>query len=161
MPAITFSQTKSVKERIIENLVSTLQGITTGNGYSHTVQKVNRFRIAGWQAVEFPTLMVIGVKEDKKPIEGLPARMECRLTFVVQCICTNDPVADSEELHNLLLRDIEAAIEVDVKRGENARETTVLGTDFEVVEAQTPFAVSTLTGEVRFQHGRQDPTLAY
>lgn len=158
---ITFSQTKSTKERILENIKTTLEGIKIANGYANDVQKVVRFRIAGWQTLEFPTIMVVGVKESKKGIEGGPSRMDTDLTVEIQSIYTNDPVDDSEEKHNLLLRDIEAALQVDVQRGGNARDTTVVGTDFEVVEAQVPYCVSTLTAVVRFQHGREDPTRAF
>lgn len=157
----TFSTTLSVKERILANIKTTLEGITVAAGYGNTIAKVLRFRIAGWQTQEFPTLMVVGVKEDKRAIEGGPARMNVELTCEVQAILTNDPVNDAETAHNLLLRDIETALQVDVQRGGIARDTTITGTDFEVVEAETPYCISTVSIQVKYTHGRQDPTQAY
>lgn len=157
---ISFTNSVSVKESILENIKTTLENITVANGYHNNVQRVLRFKIAGWQTVVFPTLMVVGIDTTKKPIEGYPPRMDAVLRGAVMSVLTNDPVEDTEQLHNLLMLDIEAALQVDVQRGGYARETTVIGEDLEVHEAEVPFCVSTVAFEVRFTHGRQDPTIA-
>lgn len=156
---IAFTNPKSVKEMILEDVQTTLLGIKIANGYHFDVLAVERYKIAGWQAYTFPTLAVVGVKEDKKAIEGGPARMDVKLALAVTCILTADPAADAEEEHNMLQLDVEAAMQVDVSRGGYAIDTTCLGDDLEIVEAQVPFFVSSILFEVRYRHSRTDPTV--
>lgn len=161
MPLITFANTLPVDERILENVAASLRTISKANGYHFDIEAVKRYKLAGWQAVAFPTLMVIGVKVDKVAVEGHPARMNCVLTGAVASILTVDPIEDAEEKHRMMLLDEEACLQIDVQRGGNARDTTIIGSDFDIVEAESPFAVSTLSFQVKFTHARQDPTIAY
>ena len=158
MPQIQFANSTSVREQILANIKTTLESISIANGYHNDVQRVLRYKIAAWQTIIFPTLMVVGVHVDKKAIEGGPSRMNATLYGAVMCCLNVDPVEDTETLHDLLTLDVEKALQVDVRRGGIARDTTIVGDDLQVVEAELPFAVSTLTFEVMFTYDRQDPT---
>lgn len=156
---ITYANANPVKEEILENVKTTLAQISVVNGFYNNVAEVHRFRIAGWQAYAFPALAVIGVKEDKKGILGTPSRMDVTLILSVMCILTADAVADAEDLHNRLLCDVEAVMQLDVTRGGFAVDTTCIGDELEPIEASTPFFVSTITFEVHYRHSRSDPTV--
>lgn len=157
---VTYENDYSVKEAILQNLKTTLEGIAVADGYRVDVQGVYRFRIAPWDVVT-PALSIVGVREDKTPIEGYPPRMDVQLTCIVTGLVSQDPVEDSEELHNALMLDVEAAVQVDTSRGGYALDTTVVGTDVELGFDDRPFGVDSVVLRIRYQHGRADPTKAY
>lgn len=162
-----FSTALSVKERVMANIQTTLAGITTAAGYSQDVKAALRFRKDIYEIPEFPTLMVIGLRERKKRHIGSPARSDVELDVEIQTVHSAAPESESETIHNALIRDIETALMADVGRGtgpggqRNAVDTEVTETEFDVVAISQPYCVSTITLVVRYRHSLLDPTQAY
>lgn len=157
----SFANSTSVKEQVLAYFETLLAGITIANGYHVDIAEVHRFRAAPWEVAEHPALQIVGVREDKQAIEGQPPRMNTTLTMTIQALVASDPTDDTEELHNLLLLDIEAAAQVDVTCGGVAREVTCKSTELEVGFDDQPYAIPIITIEVQYQQGRADPSKSY
>jgi hypothetical protein len=156
----TFENTDSVKERVLQNIKSTLEGITVANGFGVNIAQVLRYRIAGYDVQEYPTLLVVGPKENKERRTGGYDKTDVTLYCDIEVLATNDSMEDSEEYHDLIMRDIEAALLQDETRGGIARDTDVLSTSFQAVNAQLPYALSIVSVKVTYAHLAKDPTAA-
>jgi hypothetical protein len=162
-----FSTPDSVKERVLANLAAVLATIKVENGYSQDVKSVLRFRRGVFDLPDFPSLMVIGLRERKKRHIGAPPRTDVELDVEIQTIHAHAPVDESETAHNALIRDIETCVMRDTGRGtgpdgqRNAIDTEVVETEFDVVAVGQPHCVSTVTLLVKYRHSMYDPTQAY
>lgn len=157
---ITFSQVDSVKERVLQNIVSTLQNIKIIEGFAFDIGAVLRYRIAGYDTLDYPALLVVGNRETKVRRTASPDKSDVTLLVTIEVLATNDSLQDSEEYHDLIMRDVEGALMQDVTRGGMARYTDVTGTSFTVVAQQNPFALSIISVTVTYQHTTSDPTEA-
>jgi len=155
---VAFANETSVKERVMEDIKSTLETIQLANGYGSDVGHVFRFSTNPHDYHTYPLIGILGVREDKTPIEGNPPRMDVVLSITISCVLATDPADVSETEHNLLLRDIETALQQDYTRGGIARDTEVIGTDVEILETEVPLSVSSMAVQVKYQHDRADPT---
>lgn len=158
-PDPDFLNGDSVEEQILENMRETLEYIQLANGFQFDMEKAVRFRVAGWGAGVYPIAMIVGVRTDKKQLEGDPPRRECTMSFIIEVIATRNPAEDAETLHRMIMMNVETALDLDETRGGVARDTEILGGTFAVVEDPQPYAVSILNGRVRFQHHVGDPTV--
>ena len=158
--AVTFFEDLSVRERILQNIKETLEQINQSNRFAVNIAPVLRNRVAGYDLLDFPTLMLVGTREQKQRVTASPDKNDTRLFVDIEVLATNEAVHDSEEYHNLILRDVEAALMEDETRGGLARHTDITGTQFTVVAAQSPYALSILSLEIKFQHSSEDPTQA-
>lgn len=152
---------ETVRERILQNIKSTLEAVTIANGYNFdfTPETVQRWSMHGNRMVDMPMAVISPGDEDETssphPFE------ECVLTVYLDIFFINeenDPVATDTYL-NRLQGDIKKAILIDPTCGGDAVDTDILGTTpFETTEAQ-PYAGIIMELRIRYRHLRSDPTL--
>lgn len=150
----------AVRENILENIRTTLTGITIANGYENTLASVQRWRQDGNQTAEIPFAIVKSLPENKTV--GPNPMVTCRLTVwvLVATRQDEDAVGSTETVLNSLTTDVEKALMVDVTRGGQARDTNILGIEpFDEVEGQ-PAAGVIIELEVNYQHLQTDPTVS-
>ncbi len=151
---------ETVRERILQNIKTVLEGVTIVNGYNFDFnpQTVQRWSMHGNRMVDMPMVVISPGDEDES---SLPNPFEeCLLTLYLDIFFVNeenDPVSTDTYL-NRLQGDIKKAILQDSTRAGNAVDTDVLGTTpFETTEAQ-PYAGIIMEVRVRYRHLRTDPT---
>jgi len=151
---------ETVRERILQNIKSVLEGVTIANGYNFdfTPATVQRWSMHGNRMVDMPMVVISPGDEDESSMPN-PFE-ECLLTLYLDIFFVNDendPVPTDTYL-NRLQGDIKKAILQDSTRAGNAVDTDVLGTTpFETTEAQ-PYAGIIMEVRVRYRHLRTDPT---
>jgi hypothetical protein len=151
---------ETIRERILQNIKTVLEGVTIANGYNFdfTPATVQRWSMHGNRMVDMPMVVISPGDEDES---SLPNPFEeCLLTLYLDIFFVNeenDPVPTDTYL-NRLQGDIKKAILQDSTRAGNAVDTDVLGTTpFETTEAQ-PYAGIIMEVRVRYRHLRTDPT---
>ena len=153
---------ETVRERIVEHIKTTLEGITVANGYNFDFSEstVQRWSMHGNSMVNLPMVIISPGNEEEKS-EPLSFE-ECTLTVYLDIFYVteeNEPVSTDTYL-NRLQGDIKKAILADHTRGGHAIDTNVLGTTpFETTEGQH-FAGIIIELEIKYQHIRTDPTLS-
>ena len=152
---------ETVRERILQNIKTVLEGVTIANGYNFdfTPATVQRWSMHGNRMVDMPMVVISPGDEDESSMPN-PFE-ECLLTLYLDIFFVNDendPVPTDTYL-NRLQGDIKKAILQDSTRAGNAVDTDVLGTTpFETTEAQ-PYAGIIMEVRVRYRHLRTDPTV--
>jgi hypothetical protein len=151
---------ETVRERILQNIKSTIEGVTIANGYNFdfTSETVQRWSMHGNSMVNMPMVVISPGDEDETssphPFE------ECVLSVFLDVFFVNDeddPIPTDTYL-NRLQGDIKKAVLEDTTRGADAIDTDILGTTpFETTEAQ-PYAGIIIEIRVRYRHLRSDPT---
>ena len=151
---------ETVRERILANIKTTLEGITIVNGYSFdfTAETVQRWSMHGNKLVDLPAVIISPGNEEEK---SLPNNFEeCVLSVYLDVFFVteeNDAVPTDTYL-NRLQGDMKKAILQDHTRGGEAIDTDVLGTTpFETTEGQ-PYAGIIMEPGIRYRHLRLDPT---
>ncbi len=151
---------ETVRERILVNIKTTLEGITIANGYSFdfTAETVQRWSMHGNKLVDLPAVIISPGNEEEK---SLPNNFEeCVLSVYLDVFFVteeNDAVSTDTYL-NRLQGDMKKAILQDHTRGGEAIDTDVLGTTpFETTEGQ-PYAGIIMELGIRYRHLRFDPT---
>jgi len=151
---------ETVRERMLANIKTTLEGITIANGYSFdfTAETVQRWSMHGNKLVDLPAVIISPGNEDEK---SLPNNFEeCVLSVYLDVFFVteeNDAVSTDTYL-NRLQGDMKKAILQDHTRGGEAIDTDVLGTTpFETTEGQ-PYAGIIMELGIRYRHLRSDPT---
>ena len=152
---------ETVRERILQNIKTTIEGVTVANGYNFdfTPQTVQRWSMHGNRMVDMPMVVISPGDEDESssphPFE------ECLLSIYLDLFYVtdeNDPVPTDTYL-NRLQGDIKKAILSDYTRGGYAIDTNVRGTTvFETTEGQQYAGIIIELG-INYQHKRTDPTL--
>ncbi len=151
---------ETVRERILQNIKTVLEGVTIANGYNFdfTTATVQRWSMHGNRMVDMPMVVISPGDEDESSMPN-PFE-ECLLTLYLDIFFVNDdndPVPTDTYL-NRLQGDIKKAVLQDPTRGGEAVDTDVLGTTpFETTEAQ-PYAGIIMEVRVRYRHLRKDPT---
>lgn len=151
---------ETVRERILQNIKTVLEGVTIANGYNFdfTPATVQRWSMHGNRMVDMPMVVISPGDEDESSMPN-PFE-ECLLTLYLDIFFVNDendPVPTDTYL-NRLQGDIKKAILQDSTRAGNAVDTDVLGTTpFETTEAQ-PYAGIIMEVRVCYRHLRTDPT---
>ena len=152
---------ETVRERILQNIKTTIEGVTIANGYTFdfTPETVQRWSMHGNRMVNMPMVVISPGDEDESsspnPFE------ECLMSIFLDIFFVNneDDVIPTDTYLNRLQGDIKKAILVDSTRGGDAIDTDVLGTTpFETTEAQ-PYAGIIIEVRIRYRHLRNDPTI--
>lgn len=152
---------ETVRERIIANLKTSLEGIRTADGYNFdfTPETVQRWTMHGNSLVNLPVIVISPGNEDEK---ALPNPLEeCFLTVYLDAFFVTDPddPVSTDTYLNRLQGDIKKAVLTDPTRGGEAIDTDVLGTTpFETTDGQ-PYAGIILEIGIRYRHRRTDPTV--
>jgi len=151
----------SVRELIMQHVQTTLEGITTANGYSTTLNAVERLLQQG-QSVKPPMAYVI--EGDDTPIDdtsqdiGLMTLRNLEIGIEAQVI--QDEAVDSRsasEVMNLLIADIQRAMEADYTRGGHAINTTEMGVDPILFIEGRKKLVTVIGYRILYRHRRTDP----
>lgn len=151
---------ETVRERILQNIKTTIEGVTIANGYNFdfTPETVQRWSMHGNRMVEMPTVVISPGDEDESssphPFE------ECLMSVFLDVfyVTDEDDLVSTDTYLNRLQGDIKKAILADATRGGEAVDTDILGTTpFETTEAQ-PYAGIIIELRVRYRHLRNDPT---
>lgn len=148
----------SIKGDIIDNIKTTIEGITTGNGYSQTVAHVNTDSIKlpeDLTADQFPAVNVVDVNETKTPgdIDSKNSILEVMLLGYVQKLNDQDNV---QTKRRNLENDIEKALMVDETRGGKAifTEITKIETDKGIIDN---YSETYITATIQYYHNRNNP----
>lgn len=151
---------ETVRERIMANIKTTLEGVTVAGGYNFdfTADTVQRWSMHGNRLADLPAVVISPGDEEEK---GQPNPFEeCYLIVYLDIFFVNDE-GDSivtDTYLNRLQGDMKKAILLDHTRGGEAIDTDVLGTTpFETTEGQ-PYAGIIMELGIRYRHLRSDPT---
>lgn len=157
---------ESVRERIVQDVVTTLQGVTVANGYAHTLASVQRFHQAGQLTADTPVCVVMegdDTVEQDGPLAGGYGLTSRTLVLSLVLIHQHDVEADhrsSAAVMAALVQDIQKAMQVDHRRGGLAINTEELGVgELDAQEGQ-PELMQTIGYRIRYRHSRIDPTVA-
>jgi hypothetical protein len=150
----------TVRENILANIKTTLETVTTANGYDNTIASVQRWDKRGNPLRQVPCIVVSAGQERKTPVPN--PFFTCHLTVYLDVWVRQDAtdalVTDS--VLSSLLGDIEKAIVADYTRGGFAKDTVLHSSvPFESVEGQ-PHAGLIIEIEIVYQHKQGDPDVA-
>lgn len=150
----------TVRESILENLRTTLTGVTVANGYQNDIASVQRWRQSGNSLVVVPCIVINAGHEEKDPSPN--PFTTCRFTVYLDVWMRQD-AADlqaTDSFLNSLLGDIEKALMVDYTRGGFAKDTNIKSNVlFETLEGQ-PQAGIIIELEIIYQHKQNDPEVS-
>jgi hypothetical protein len=149
----------AVEWLILKDLKDVLAGISTGGGYNHTVR--NSY---GWvvpDQLERPATSVSGGKVTY--VDRANDLSHKRLPFTVQAeieaVRDLDEATDPDRLGWQLVADIVKALLIDVRRDDNATDTSILTTAVVPDWPMEPIVTVEVTGAVDFRTAREDPTV--
>jgi len=150
----------TVRESILENLRTTLSGITVANGYDNDIASVQRWRQSGNSLLNVPCIVINAGPEEKEPVPN--HFTTCKVTVYLDVWMRQD-AADpqaTDTLLNSLLGDVEKALMQDITRGNFAKDTNIKSNVlFETLEGQ-PQAGIILELEIIYQHKQDDPEVS-
>ena len=150
----------TVRENILANIKTTLEGITVANGYANTIASVQRWDKRG-NALRLVPCIIVNAGQEEKEMSPNPY-FTCRLSVYLDVWMRQDD-ADSTATDTLLssvLGDIEKALMVNNTRGGYAIDTNIKSNvPFETVEGQ-PHAGLTIELEILYQHTQSNPSIA-
>ncbi len=147
-----------VQERILQDLVTTIQGITQGTDYFNTMQGVKRdtggpFEIAH---ADKPCAFVAGFKTDEH--DNIVGSQTVHLFAVIE-VYFQSPDDNFDTNAQYLIHDVKKAILIDEKRGGNAIDTRVEATEVFHSELSAPEGVIIVIAKIHFRHGTRDPSV--
>lgn len=149
----------TIREKILKNIKTTLEGIAVANGYVNTVQNVQRYQLHGNSLATVPCITIIDADENKKDLPGLIK--ECELHTVINIYLTHDTIADpvsTDELINSWIGDIEKALMVDYTRGGYAEMTKIEGNMLFELDEGVTYAGIMIEMTILYKHKADDPT---
>lgn len=151
----------SVREKILQNIVTTLQGITQAAGYANTVALVERLEQDGESQAGIPAIYV---KEDECDEKwGAAPCVDHTLRLLLVILTQHNKSVDARstsQVINSILADVKKAIFTDVTRGSVARNTNPSGTSPIFVEENGEGCGVVLAIEVQYSHPYDDPYTA-
>ena len=150
----------TVRENILANIKSTLEGITPANGYENAIASVQRWDKRGNALRLVPCIVVSSGPEQKDPFPN--PMFTCHLTVYLDVWVRQDSSDDqgTDSILSSLLGDIEKAIMADHTRGGFAKNTVMRSNvPFESVEGQ-PHAGLIIEIEVLYQHQQTNPAIS-
>lgn len=154
------SETPTVRENILLNLVSVLEAVKKIAGYNNDIASVQRWSQRGPTTSAIPFIIINAGPEEKQP-QPYPLAT-CTFTVYID-IWTNHIETDSrssDEILNSLLGDVEKALMADITRGGYAINTEILrNVPFQSIEGQPAIGIS-IELSVIYQHQLTDPAQA-
>lgn len=148
---------ETIREKILANIKTTLEGISIANGYNNDIAGVERWKQHGNSLREVPCIIINGGPEDKEA--GPNPLVSCKFTAYLDIWIRQDKedVNPTDSILNSLLGDVEKAMMVDCTRGGDAKDTNILSnTPFETVEG-APHAGLIVEVEIIYRHYQNDP----
>ena len=150
---------ETIRERILGDIKSTLEGLTTANGYNFTFlsSDIQRWSMHGNSKVNLPAIMITAGDESQVPVGS--SHEDCAFRVYLDAFFTHnkDDAVDTDTYLNRLQGDIKKIIMEDYTRSGLAIDTSVTGsTPFETADGQV--AGVTVELEIKYRHLRNDPT---
>jgi len=149
---------KIVREKILEDIETTLKLISKANGYENDIASVQRWLQGGNSLREVPCIVISAGPEEKMQGEQL---INCRFTVNIEVWIRHDEddvSGSTDTIINSLLGDVEKALFIDYTRGGLAVNTIVTGNlPFETVEGQA-YAGIIIETEIQYRHKIGDLT---
>ena len=143
----------SIREQIVDNVVSTLEGITTDNGYDVTIRRVERTLMLPTGQVSYPIAFVIEESEEKTIS---PQGFNTSALRVRIAVATRVHGEEAQEM-NSLLASIEKALLVDAQRSALAIDTKVVGNVLNYPVSDSPWWASDVLVDITYRHAYGDP----
>ena len=152
----------TVREKILANLKTTLEGLTTGNGYNFnfTSDTIQRWKMHGNSTTELPMIVVSPGDQGQKPKAN--ALSECDMEVFLPAVYRhepNDPI-ETDTYMNRLEGDIKKIVMVDETRGGNALSTQVIGSSPFESEEEQRYAGIVIELLIKYRHLTSDPETA-
>lgn len=144
----------TIREKILDNLQTTLQAITVAGGYVNTIASVQKWAQSGNALAALPTIIINAGPEDRENRPGFIT--SCKLSVILDVYTV--AATDTDAALNSLLGDITKALMADYTRGGYAVNTTIKSViPFEAIEGQ-PYAGLIITVEIEYRHKLTDST---
>lgn len=143
----------TITEKILANIQTTLEGITTGAGYNNTVALVARDRSAVLNLQKFPAIFIVVGSDDADPMAKSSSHR--RLNFTLEAWTRKEK--DLSKALESLRGDIQKAMMVDTRRGANAVNTKELSSTYILNEAEITEAGIQISYHVDYRTKIEDP----
>lgn len=151
----------SIRERIIDDIVTTLQTISVENGYRNDLPGgVSRFEQDGASVAAHPGVIVTMASESKESVNI--DMMDCTLEVAVEVFAIDTGEIDDTTagIVDSLTQDVEKALSADPQRSGLCTDSFVTTiSPFGLVDGQ-PFVGVLLSYTARYRHDRKDSTIA-
>ncbi len=148
--------TQSREEQIIDNLITTLEGMKPPT-YNYKLYKVSRFTtVHQVKFTKFPSVDVV-IDRIEKTDEEDHGVQDCIMRIILG-VYVDDKVNPGQVL-STVCADIEKILNVDIYRGALALKTSIVSIDYEYVDAD-PLGITgdaTMDIEIEYEHDRADP----
>jgi hypothetical protein len=155
----------SVREQILKQIQTTLEGVTVGNGFGNTVASVQRFRQGGQSLTGMPVCVVMEGDDSvnqEGPLAGSYSLTSRTMQISVVIISQQDEETDARsaaEVMNSLAQDVQKAMQLDPTRGGLAIDTKETGIGEMDVEEGQPEILRTIGFRIAYRHRRTDPSI--
>ena len=143
----------SIEEKIVQNIVTTLQGITVANGYNNTVKLVTDDPEAGLNLQLFPAIFVAVGSEVPDRGATSVTRREMNLTLEYWLRAQINPRAAAASLR----ADIQKRMMVDPHRGANAVDTREGPSSYGLVRGEIVEAMGQTGYTIHYRTKTEDP----
>lgn len=150
----------SIKERILQHMLTVLSGISVANGYQNDLARVERFHLQPMDQTESPILeikMGSDVPGDESDIT-VESRVLQVLILVKVRHDTSDDGQSSDTIFNRLAQDVYRALLLDKNRGGLATDTRFQGSDEVTLDEGATQGQQVLTFDVPYRHQWGDMT---
>lgn len=149
----------TIREKILKNIKTALEGIAVANGYANTVQKVERVIQGGQNTVDVPYIQILAGDEESE--QAPHPLIQKSLTIYVVIGTRQDQTVDpkwADEIVNAILGDVQKALQNDYQRGGNAIDTIeVANGPMPIMEGMTSLETF-VEYRIVYRHNRTDPT---
>lgn len=150
----------TVREKIMQNIVTVLQGITVAAGYNNTIAAVERYKAYGNHSVDIPAIVVSeGDESDSNNADPLTSCV-MEVYLAVGTRQAESDTAASGAVLNSLLGDIKKAVMTDHTRGGYAIDTEFKSIEPFEIEAGNAQIGLLISLEVQYRHLITNPESA-
>ena len=142
----------TIATQILDDVVSTLKGVTVSGGYNRTIRTALR---TATPLPEMPRFDCVFVSAESETKEELVPRTQCMLTVVLEAYAedSNDTVAAAHDLG----ADIHKALYVDPTRSTLAIDTSVIRAEYFGIQGNETISGCTVEVQILYRHDYGDP----
>ena len=143
----------SIREQILKQIVTTLEGVTVANGYDFDMKDVIRIPTVPQELLAFPTAQVIDETEE---VLDTPSHFSTRLLAGTIVVWSWDH-RDISEAVNSILANTDKALMVDRTRGGLAISTETPSNRVVMADSVAPFGGVIIEFRVQYRFFSGDP----
>ena len=143
----------SIAEKILANIKTTLEAITTAAGYNNTVQIVYRDPIAALDLQKYPAIFIAVGSDDTDPMAKSSAHRSLNLTLEIWI----RPQKDLSKSLESIRADVQKAMMVDVHRGANAVNTIERSSSYMLIMGEIPEGAIQIGYTMEYRTKIEDP----